>query len=346
MAAVPAPMQPTVAAVVEWYANRLAAQAPREYVGCSVIGHECPRYPKLAWLLCAPKEPSGTLARVFETGHREEARLIQNLRAVGVTVWDRDESGRQWAVQFLGGHGRGHLDAVVKGFLEEPERPMVFDAKSAKGEKFRAVVKHGLRKVYPQYHAQATLYMGLMDLERAVFMFANKDTDELHCEFVDFDRAEFDRLMAHAQRIVFEHELPPRVGEKADDIPCRWCDFKSVCWGTDTPPASCRSCAHSTPERDGTWSCGRHARRLDFRAQRAGCADHRFVPIHLQTFADAIDSDGDAVTYRHRETGRSFVNGPRPGYSSAEIAACEDKRALGDPDTEQLRKEFDGVVVG
>ena len=71
------------------------------------------------------------------------------MRAVGIKVWDRDEAGKQWAVEALGGHLRGHLDAVVQGLLEAPKTPHVWDCKTSKAEKFRAVVKHGIRKTFP-----------------------------------------------------------------------------------------------------------------------------------------------------------------------------------------------------
>ena len=346
MAALPEPNHSTVAKIVEWYAAQAATKTPREYLGASSLGHECQRYPALAFRLARTKPKDGRVARLLQTGHREELRLLADLRAIGVKVWDRDEAGQQWSVSFLGGHGRGHLDAVALGLPEAPKTPHVIDCKTTKAEKFRAVVKHGIRKTFPVYFAQGVLYMGLMDLERAAFLFVNKDDDSLHLERFEFDRTEFDRLMALAERIVFGAALPPKAGEKAEDIPCEWCDFKDVCWGEQTVPATCRSCAHVTPERDGTWQCGRHTRALSFAEQRAGCRDHRFVPIYLEHVAEPVDSDGDAVTYRHRASGRTFVNGSRPGYLSAEIHACADRSMLGDAFVEELRETCDGTVVG
>lgn len=346
MAAVPEPVHSTVAAIESWHARRIASDKPREYLGCSALGHECER---LLWLEFHGAKRSGfdgRMARLFETGHREEARLIQEMRAVGITVWDRDEQDRQWSVQALGGHVRGHLDAVVQGLPEAPATPHVWDSKTAKAEKFRAVVKHGIRKSHPQYYAQGTLYMGLMELERAAFLFVNKDSDELHLERFDFDQAEFDRLMKRAERIVFGAQPGPKAAESADAVPCKWCDFKSICWGTDLPPAGCRTCAHVTATHDGAWHCAKRDETRDFAAQSSGCGDHRVIPILLERFAEPMDSDGDAVTYKHRDTGQTFVNGPRPGYSSAEITACADKTALVDSEIQQWREAFDGAIVG
>jgi hypothetical protein len=78
-----------------------------------------------------------------------------------------------------------------------------------------------------------------------------------------------------------------------------------------------------TPERGGTWACEcpGHPRALPEDVQRDGCDRHRVIPIMLQSWAEPVDMDGDAVVYRNKLTGHQFLNGPRPeGYSSAEIA--------------------------
>jgi len=349
MAALPEPVHSTVAAIVELHAKRIAAEKPRAYLGCSTLGHECERFLWLEFHGARRRAFDGRVARMFETGHREEARMIEEMRAAGITVWDRDGNGEQWSVQALGGHVRGHLDAVVRGLPEAPKTPHVWDAKTAKAEKFRALVKHGIRKSHPQYYAQGILYMGLMEVERAAFLFSNKDTDELHLERFDFDQAEFDKLMARAKRVIFGTEPGPRAGDSADAVPCKWCDFQSICWGTDVPPAGCRTCVHATPVadlEDGEWDCAANNREvISLSVQRTGCAKHRVIPILLERFAEPVDSDGDAVTYRHRESGREFVNGPG-GFSSAEIAACADKAALVDEEIKTMREEFDGAIVG
>jgi len=52
------------------------------------------------------------------------------------------------------------------------------------------------------------------------------------------------------------------------------------------------------------------------------------------------------VLYRNKLTGAEFANGPAPqGYTSAELAACADKRAVGAAGTDAVRHEFDGRVV-
>jgi len=346
MAALPEPTHTTAAAIYALHAARAGADKSREYLGCSTLGRECERALWYGFRGAVPRAIEGRIARLFDSGHREEARVIEELRAIGCKVWDRQPDGQQWAVQALGGHVRGHLDMVVLGLPEAPKTPHVVDVKTVKAEKYRALLKHGIAKQYPEYVAQITLYAGLMDLERGAVVFVNKDTDEIHVERIHFDRAAFDALIEKGKRIVFASEPPPRAGETEDAFVCKWCDHRATCWGTDVPPVGCRTCAHVTPTEAGAWHCVRHDTDRTVREQRAGCPDHRVIPILLAQSAEAIDSDGDSVTYRHKVSGLTFVNGPRPWYASAEIVACADKAILGDAGVEALREQFDGVICG
>ena len=104
-----------------------------------------------------------------------------------------------------------------------------------------------------------------------------------------------------------------------------------------------------TPERagDARWSCAHHGRNLSVDQQRNGCDHHRVIPILLANWAEQTDVVDGAVVYRNKLTGNEFANGPRPdGYSSDEIHACADKRALGEPELKTARDEFEGEVVG
>lgn len=348
MAALAQPMHTLARAIYGLHERREADQQERPYLGGSVLGEPCARRLWLGFRWVAREQFDGRMLRLFDTGHREEARVLDELRKIGLQVWDRQPDGSQFGVQALGGHLRGHLDAVVLGLPEAPRTPHLLDVKTISSKKFAELLKNGFRKQYPRYWAQGQFYMGLMDLERAVYVFVVKDTDEIHVERFDFDRAEFDRLIERAERVVFAAEPPPRISEDAAWYECKFCHFHGHCHGTAAPAPTCRSCAHVTPERDGAWSCERNRWTLPVDGQRAGCGDHRVIPILLANWAEQVDAiDGGAVVYRNKLTGNEFLNGPRPdGYSSDEIAACDDKRALGEPELKTFRDQFAGEVVG
>ena len=350
MAALPQPQHTLARAIYGLHERREAAQDERAYLGASILGEPCERRLWLTFRWVDREQFDGRMIRLFETGHREEARVLDELRALGMEVWDRREDGRQFGVAACSGHFRGHLDAVVLGLPEAPRTPHLVDVKTISSKKFRDLMRDGFRKAYPKYHAQGTVYMGLMDLDRAAFIFVVKDTDEIHVERFEYDATEFVRLMVRAERVIFAAEPPLRISTDPAWFGCKFCPFHAHCHGTAAPRPTCRSCAHATPERDGDgrWSCAKHGRDLSIDAQRAGCDDHRVIPALLAAWAEQTDvvDDGWLVLYRNKLTGAEFANGPAPqGYTSAELAACADKRAVGAVGTDAIRREFDGRVV-
>lgn len=349
MAELPQPQHTLARAIYGLHERRAADDTARPYLGASVLGEPCARRLWYGFRWVGSESFDGRMLRLFDTGHREEARLLEEMRAAGMQVWDRQADGRQFSVEFCGGHGAGHLDAVVLGLPEAPATPHVFDVKTVNAKKFAELKKNGFRATYPRYHAQGTVYAGLMDLDRIAFAFVVKDTDEIHLERFEFDRAEFDRLMERSAAIVFAAEPPTGLSTDPAWWECKLCPFHAHCHGTAAPAPTCRSCAHATPLRGGGWACEepKRPRPLDTAAQRAGCESHRVIPILLRNWAEPIDVQDGAVIYRNTLTRNEFVNGPRPdGYSSAELHACADKAAIGEVDLKAFRDEFEGEVVG
>lgn len=348
MAALPQPQHTLAQAIYGLHEQREADEQARPYLGASVLGEPCDRRLWMAFRWVARERFGGRMLRLFETGHREEARVLDEMRALGLEVWDRQADGRQFGVSACAGHFRGHLDAVVRGLPEAPKTPHLVDVKTVNAKKFKDLLRDGFRKTYPKYHAQGTVYCGLNGLERAAFVFVCKDDDTIHVERFEFDNAEFERLMARAARIIFAPEPPTGISRDAAWHECKFCPFHTHCHGTAAPAPTCRSCAHVTPERDGDgrWSCALHGHGPRVDEQRHGCAGHRVIPILLSNWAEQTDVAGDAVIYRNKLTGAEFANGePTAGYSSAELHACADKRAIGAQETDALRHEFDGRVV-
>lgn len=214
---------------------------------------------------------------------------------------------------------RGHADARVTGIPESPKTVFLCDVKTVNTKKFDEVVKVGLRKLYPQYYAQGMGYMGHMKLERAVFIFVDKNADRIHCEFFDFDQSEFEKLEAKAGRIIFGARPPVKLSEDPSWFECKFCSAHDQCHGSKlTKQVNCRTCCHSTPEQDGTWSCAHWEMTIpDLDAQLAGCDNHVIHP-------DLVPPTWD---YEPAETGVIWMtphgkihNAPE-GYLSSEIVA-------------------------
>ena len=61
------------------------------------------------------------------------------------------------------------------------------------------------------------------------------------------------------------------------------------------PELNCRTCAFSTPEKAGGWSCARHRKGLDEVDQYSACGDHIYIPALVKM--DIHDSGEDWVEY-------------------------------------------------
>jgi hypothetical protein len=89
------------------------------------------------------------MLRLFETGDREEDRIVANLRAVGVTVWEKDpETGMQVRFEACGGHFAMSLDGVGEGF-KESKKPHTLEFKTMNEKSFKATKSMGVKQSKP-----------------------------------------------------------------------------------------------------------------------------------------------------------------------------------------------------
>lgn len=351
MAEIKDPRQSTAHAIYEHY-ERSASSGFRPHLGASLIGHHCSRYLWLSFRFAKRASFPGRILRLFDTGHREESRIVSDLRAIGCEVHEVDpQTGRQFMFSSLGGHFGGSMDAAVKGLPEAPNKWNVAEFKTHNQKSFDHLQKNGVEKSKPQHYAQMVVYMGLTGMDRAIYIAVNKNTDEIYTERIKYDNKAFESLLSRAEKIIFGEAPPERISEDPAWYQCRWCDFYDLCHQDAAPLPNCRTCVHSKPQLSGGWTCERHSLKLSTADQENGCDSHRFKPVLLEQFAEPIDgsSEDNWAKYRHRETGNVFTNGAPPdGFTSAEIHAASDKKALRDDDEhmQKLRRDMGAEVVG
>ena len=91
MAAVPqSVVDPVADAIFAHYKAKYGAESQRPYLGASAIGKPCLRQHWYSFRWSKPAEFSGRLYRVFQSGHLQEPRVYNDLRAIGCTVYDMD----------------------------------------------------------------------------------------------------------------------------------------------------------------------------------------------------------------------------------------------------------------
>ena len=272
-----------------------ASDGFRSHLGASLIGKACERalWYDFRWTTKARFE--GRVLRLFETGNREEERLVRNLRRTGATVLEVDpETGRQFRVQAHGGHFGGSLDGVAIHLLEAPKAWHVLEFKTHSNKSFTDLVAKKVRESKPQHFAQMQIYMNLMGMNRAMYLAVNKDTDDLYVQRVEADVAYTEQLLEKARRIIFAPTPLPRISEEPSWYQCRLCDHADVCHGTRAAEVNCRTCLHSSPV-EGGWHCDRHQKPLSEVDQRTGCEQHLYLPPLVP--AAQVDAGEDWVDY-------------------------------------------------
>lgn len=268
------------------------ADSRREHLGASKIGAECERQLWYGFRWVRTLRHEGRLLRLFDTGHHEEPRMVNDLRRIGVTVLEVDpESGRQWTVRDDTGHFGGSMDGAAIGVPEAPKTWHLLEFKTHSEKSFRELESKGVMLAKPEHYAQMQTYMHLGGLTRALYLAKNKNTDELYSERVRYDAAHALRLVEKARRVVTA-KVPPPKAFKPDFYLCKWCDFRAVCHGGEAAERNCRTCLHSTPADGGTWTC---AQGHDMGDGRAHLPCHRFIP-DLVPLAQ-VDVRGDVIVY-------------------------------------------------
>lgn len=334
---------PTVQAIYRAY-EKARENPHRPHLGGSQIGHHCDRFLFYLFRWCDHETHDGRLLRLFNRGDAEEPRMVSDLRAAGVTVYDVDpDTGRQFHFTAFGGHFALSIDGVAYGLLESG-RWHLLEFKTHSAKSFADLQRHGVQKSKPQHADQMQIGMELAGLDRALYLSVNKDTDTLYGERLRRSPVRAEYLLNRAERVIFSEEPLERVSDRPDWWQCKTCAMYQICHQQGTAEVNCRTCVHSTPMRDGTWHCARHDKTLATKEQRAGCEYHLLRPA-LVGHGEATDAGDDWIEYTG--THGTFRNGVKraPGvYTSTELRAGS---AFPLDDTaEDIRMRFDGEVTG
>jgi hypothetical protein len=339
MVALP-PLDHTRERIFRAYEAQAAKEPPRLHLGGSLIGHECARYLWYQFRWCGLETFPGRVLRLFETGQREEERVINNLKSIGLRFWASDDG--QFSYTHLGGHFACSLDGVCKGVPGAEKTPHLLEIKTHSLKSFTALRKGGVKKAHPRHWAQMQIYMHLAELSRALYFAVCKDTDNIHTERIHADKKAGRALLEKAERIINSPE-PLTKHDTPKFPPCVYCSCKPFCYDNKVPAPNCRNCAHSTPAPTGNWVC--NGRALTPHRQLAGCEEHIYIPP-LIPFSKPTDAGDGWVQYDgFLNAGKSsFPAKDLPHYSSSELAVI-DSAIIGNEQLELIRKTFDARVV-
>lgn len=336
---VPESQHSTRQKVADWWQSK--KDQPRYHLGASLIGHPCERYLWLTfrWAFTPIHDPR--ILRLFDTGKREEARVFEELRGIGVEL-HTDDNGKQVECRDESGHFGGSVDGVGKGFPESPKTWALLEVKTHSAKSFADLKKKGVKEAKVRHWAQMQVYMGLMKLTRVMYYAVNKDTDEVYTEWVHEEGGDFRQYMDRALRVIKATRPPQKLSQDPAYFECKMCDQYAVCHMEHVPNVNCRTCCHASPVENGSWSCAEHNNAISNAKQLVGCDSHLFIP-ELVPFGEAVDAGDHWVEYKHKASGRLFKNGPGH-YRSRELKIAGAQLAA-DPNVDAIKAQFPGAEI-
>ncbi len=269
----PEPIHSLVAAIdAAWESQKEDWRRP--HIGASLIGHSCRRHLWYSFRWAKAPEFPGRILRLFDTGHREEARMIGDLRMAGLTVSEGPSEGVQWGFtenETTGGHFRCHLDGAVLGVPEAPETWHVLECKTHNTKSFEKLQKEGVEKSKPVHYAQMQAGMLLSGMDRALYLSKCKDTDHYDSERVALDRKVAKGLIEKAGEVVASPVPLEKLSRDPAFWECKFCDHHPLCFEGLPMEKSCRTCAHVAAADEGRWVCQKKGSVLSTADQRAAC---------------------------------------------------------------------------
>lgn len=253
---------------IDEYCVRTYDGGHRSHLGASLIGRECKRYLWYVFRWCLHEKTTGRQQRLFNRGHREEARFIEWLEGIGFKVWfeNRDEAPNekgeypQYRISDVMGHFGGSLD----GIAILPERygiaePVLLEFKTnGTGAGFNKLAYDGMPIAKPEHFAQTSTYGKKYNFRYCVYLNINKNDDSLHIEVVKLNHNLGEQMIMKAEQIIMSQTAPARLSDNPTFHKCGYCHMKEVCHKGAVVEVNCRSCAFARPVENAEWFCEVH----------------------------------------------------------------------------------------
>lgn len=253
---------------IDEYCVRTYDGGHRSHLGASLIGRECKRYLWYVFRWCLHEKTTGRQQRLFNRGHREEARFIEWLEGIGFKVWfeNRDEAPNekgeypQYRISDVMGHFGGSLDGIA--VLPERygiEEPVLLEFKTnGTGAGFNKLADDGMPIAKPEHFAQTSTYGKKYNFRYCVYLNINKNDDSLHVEVVKLNHGLGEQMIMKAEQIILSQTPPARLSDNPTFHKCGYCHLKDVCHKGAVVEVNCRSCAFARPVENAEWFCEVH----------------------------------------------------------------------------------------
>lgn len=321
--------------------------APREYLGGSILGHHCDRWLWLSFRWAVIEKFDGRILRLFRRGHNEEITIIDDLKAIGVDVVATvDKQSSVPMPPHLGGHSDGIARSGIPGAENTPH---LLEFKTHAKKSFDALCKDGLKKSKPMHWCQMQVYMHGLGLKRGLYVAVCKDDDRIYTERVEYDKEAAEQLVERAERIVSAERMPDPLSTDPSWYQCKFCAAHNFCHKSKlTQEVNCRTCAYATAEDNGEWSCARwESKGIPVEYQRTGCDSHVLHPdlvpwpmkdsgspyeaVYEINGVDVRNGEGDAHVFTSQELiaggeacAHELVGAVKDTFPGAEVVGVRD----------------------
>lgn len=315
---------------------------PRLHLGGSMLGHVCDRWLWLSFRWAVREKFPGRIRRLFRRGNNEEEIIAGDLRAIGIDI---RETGDEQRFLDLGVHVGGSVDGIIHSGVPGAEKTRhIAEFKTHALKSFNDLEKKGVKDSKPMHWAQMQIYMNGTGIDRALYVAVCKNDDRLYTERVEYDREAAENLIARGHRLTTTERIPEPISTDSSWYQCKFCPAHSFCHERQmTKEVNCRTCAHSTPENNGTWSCARwEATDIPGDFQRQGCDSH---VLHPDLVPWPIRDSANPHEAIYEINGKLVRNGEGDAnvFSSRELIAGGD--ACADDLVSATKETFPGAKV-
>lgn len=223
--------------------------------------------------------------------HVERAKRMQGLEL------------KQWGFKDYAGHFSGHADGKVRyvpmqdKFVPSDEWILgefkTHNAKSfadlAGAEKDRKAwlasppgkfvfPGRGVALAKPEHMVQMQHYMHYLGCRLALYVAVNKDTDDIHFEFVRYDPKFHIDGQPLIREVIHSPRPPRRVSASPSYFKCKMCDHRRACHFGEPMMKNCRTCIFSHAIDNGEWACRKWGdKTIPREAQLVGCGMHQEI---------------------------------------------------------------------
>lgn len=249
-------------------------QGFRSYLGMSSLATPCRRELWYGFRLCAKKQVTPRVNRLFGRGHNEEPIIQNDLRKAGV-ICLVDPNNQP---EFVGGNGhmKGHPDDKLLNLPDAPKTPHLGEYKTHNDKSFKALLKQGVKKSKPVHYGQMIVYMYKWKLTRGLYIAVNKNDDARYYERISAD-TEYAQWLLKKGVDIISTEFPPEKIGGSTWFECKWCDYYQICHFGEAPLKNCRTCKYCDIHDEGKWKCSGYGIWLSFEQQQLGCKKHSYM---------------------------------------------------------------------